>query len=552
MKTTCPRARRASLPVRLAAAVCAVLLAVTTVLTCVPSQARAESLIEEIDVEQRDELYAHARLGVAAGTLTEYELADAYPEADLQLFPSDSDVVAAVAGNKIDYGFVTEFYAIRFMENNDGYMYVTPVFTSFEEAFAVNKNNTELRDKISAVLDRYKEDGTLQAIKDKWLVDRNYTMDDVPTCDTGDEVLRVACSSADEPYLFVQDGELVGLVAEVVRRVACSSADEPYLFVQDGELVGLVAEVVRRVASELGMRVELQDMNFAGEIAAVATGKADIATQLTPTEERLQQVDFTSYYSTAEFGALAKSDIATDIDFIQAFKDNFNSTFITENRWQLVLNGLQVTCIITVGSFALGTVLALALSWMSRRGNPVTRAFVALYNKLATGVPVLVWLMILYYVVFASVDISAIVVAILCFGLQSASPISGVIETGLAAVDKGQVEASLAMGFSPFDTFRHVVAPQALARVWSLYSGEFSALIKETSIVGYIALQDLTKASDIIRSRTFQAFFPLIATAVVYFVAIVLCDWIFKRLGRLLDPKRRRPANVLKGVKTRD
>ena len=524
MKTTHPRNRRPRLFGRILAAFCVVILALTTVLTCIPTTASAESLVERIDVEQRDKLYAHARLGVAAGTLTEYQLADAYPEADLQLFPSDSDVVAAVAGNKIDYGFVTEFYAIRFMENNAGYMYITPPFTTFEEAFAINKNNSELRDKINAILDNYKETGTLQAIKDKWLVDRNYTMDDVPACDTGDEVLRVACSSADEPYLFVQDGELVGLVAEVVRRVA----------------------------AELGMRVEFQDMNFAGEIAAVATGKADIATQLTPTEERLQQVDFTSYYSTAEFGALAKSDISTDIDLIQAFQDNFNSTFITENRWQLVLNGLQVTCIITVGSFALGTLLALGLSWMSRRGNPVARAFVALYNKLATGVPVLVWLMILYYVVFASVDISAIAVAILCFGLQSASPISGVIETGLAAVDKGQAEASLAMGFSPFDTFRHIVAPQALARVWSLYSGEFSALIKETSIVGYIALQDLTKASDIIRSRTFQAFFPLVATAVVYFVAIVLCDWIFKRLGRLLDPKRRRPATVLKGVKARD
>ena len=515
---------RRGLPGRLSCALLAVLLAVTTALAWVPSAANAAVSYKELSsAEDLDQLYANASLGVLGGTVVELGLKDSYPNANLHIFSSETDVAAAVAGNKIDYGFVTEFFANRFMETNSGYEFVTPFYMTVDDGYAIAKGNDELREKIDAVIVRMRDEGTLASIKQKWLQDRNYSMDDVPACDTGDQVLRVAIAATDEPYAFYMDGQLAGVAPEITRRIA----------------------------AELGMRVEFMEMSFASEIAAVASGKADIATQVTPTDERRQQVDFTECYTTGDFGALTKASGAEQTDLIQSLKDNFNTTFLVENRWQLVVSGLQITCLITAGAFVLGTALAAVLCWMSRRANPVARGFVSLYNKLATGVPVLVWLMILYYVVFATVDIPAVAVAILCFGLQSASGIFGVFETGLAAVDGGQIEASLAMGFSRLETFRHVVLPQAAARVWSLYSGQFTALIKATSIVGYIAIQDLTKAGDIIRSRTFQAFFPLIATAVVYFAAIVLCGWIFSRLGRLLDPKRRRPAAVLKGVNVR-
>ncbi len=513
---------------RLLAAVLALLIAATAALAVAPTRAKADVTVCEMSVEERDELYSHARLGAIAGSLTEIKLGQDYPDADLQLFSSESDIIAALVGNKIDYAFCSEFYATRYMEDNAGYQYVTPMFITFNVTFAMQKGNDELREKFDAIIERMREDGTLEAINQKWVIDRDYSMDDVPTCDTGDDVLVVATTGTEEPYTFIKDGKHAGVAAEVVQRIA----------------------------SELGMRVEYQDMPTASEITAVATGKADVATQLSVTEERKQQVDFTSVYVSLNYGALTKADDIESAGFLdnfaENFKSNFKSTFLTENRWQLVLNGLQVTCAVTVGAFVLGTALAAGLSWLSRRRNRVARAFVAVYNKLATGVPVLVWLMILYYVVFADMDIPAVAVAILCFGLQSATGIYGVIETGLDAVDKGQIEASLAMGFSHFDTFRNIVLPQAAARVWSLYSGQFTSLIKGTSIVGYIAIQDLTKASDIIRSRTFQAFFPLIATAVVYFAIIALSGWVFARLGLLLDPKRRRKTSILKGVQTRD
>ncbi len=510
---------------RIVAAVCVLLVAVTAVLAYLPTTAGAAVSYKELSsAEEANKLYANANLGVVGGTVVELAVKDDFPQANMQIFSNESDIAAAIAGGKVEYGFVNEFYAKRFMQNNSGYEYVLPSYMQGQDAYAIAKGNDELREKIDAIITRMRAEGTLDSIKKKWLQDENYTMEGVPTCETGDEVLRVAIMSSDEPYSFVMNGDLVGIAPEITRRIA----------------------------AELGMRVEFYDMNFSGELAAVASGKADIACQVTPTDERRQQVDFTEPYTSTDFGALAKSSVVEEADFIQYLQDNFNTTFIVENRWQLIVSGLQVTCFITLGSFALGTVLAAVLCWLSRRRSLVARGFVSVYKKLAEGVPVLVWLMILYYIVFASVDISAVVVAILCFGLQSASTISGVFETGLAAVDKGQIEAGLAMGFSRIETFRRIVLPQAAARVWPLYSGQFASLIKATSIVGYIAIQDLTKASDIIRSRTFQAFFPLIATAIVYFAAIALCGWIFGRLGRLLDPKRRRPEAILKGVSARD
>jgi polar amino acid transport system substrate-binding protein len=185
---------------------------------------------------------------------------------------------------------------------------------------------------------------------------------------------------------------------------------------------------------------------------------------------------------------------------------------------------------------------------MRRSRRAAVRGIARAYGKLTSGVPALVWLMVLYYVVFASVDIPAVAVSIICFGLLSAASLAEVFLTGLEGVDKGQVEAALAMGFSRGEAFRRIVLPQAAKNVWPLYSAELGELIKATSVVGYIAIQDLTKASDIIRSRTFQAFFPLFATAIVYFAVIALCAAVLALIGRRMDPRRRKPEAVLKGI----
>ena len=140
------------------------------------------------------------------------------------------------------------------------------------------------------------------------------------------------------------------------------------------------------------------------------------------------------------------------------------------------------------------------------------------YISILRGMPVLVLLMLIFYVVFASVDIDPLLVAIIAFGMNFAAYVSEIFRTGIEGVDRGQTEAGIAMGFCKVQTFLHVVLPQTVQRILPVYKGEFISLVKMTSIVGYIAVQDLTKASDIIRSRTFDAFFPLIMVALLYFL----------------------------------
>jgi polar amino acid transport system substrate-binding protein len=147
-----------------------------------------------------------------------------------------------------------------------------------------------------------------------------------------------------------------------------------------------------------------------------------------------------------------------------------------------------------------------------------------------------------FYVVFASVNISPVVVAVLAFGMNFAAYVAEIFRSGIEGIDRGQTEAGLSMGFTKVATFMHIVLPQTVQRVLPVYKGEFISLVKMTSIVGYIAVQDLTKASDIIRSRTFDAFFPLVLVAILYF----LIAWILTRaldaLERRTDPRQRRQA----------
>jgi polar amino acid transport system substrate-binding protein len=163
-----------------------------------------------------------------------------------------------------------------------------------------------------------------------------------------------------------------------------------------------------------------------------------------------------------------------------------------------------------------------------------------------------VLLMVLYYIVFGSVSIDGAIVAVLGFTLTFGSSVFGLMKLGVGAVDRGQYEAACALGYSDSQTFFKIILPQALPHVMGAYKGEVVSLIKATAIVGYIAVQDLTKMGDIVRSRTYEAFFPLIAVTVIYFVMEGLLGLILKRADRGMNPRRRSREDILKGVHTDD
>ena len=151
-----------------------------------------------------------------------------------------------------------------------------------------------------------------------------------------------------------------------------------------------------------------------------------------------------------------------------------------------------------------------------------------------------VLLMIMFYIVFARTSISGVWVAVIGFGMNFGAYVSEMIRTGILAVDKGQMEAALALGYTKPRAFMKIVLPQAARHFLPVFQGEFISLVKMTSVVGYIAIQDLTKAGDIIRSRTYEASFPLIAIAIVYFAIAWLLTRVLVALQNRFDPKKRR------------
>ena len=213
---------------------------------------------------------------------------------------------------------------------------------------------------------------------------------------------------------------------------------------------------------------------------------------------------------------------------IESIVESFTNNLIAEDRYRMILDGLQVTLLTTLCAALLGTLLGGLVCWMRMSQHRWLQQVAKVYIELMRGTPVLVLLMLMYYVVMAPIDATGIVVAIITFAMNTAAYISEMLRTTILGIDRGQTEASLALGFTQRQTFFKIVLPQVVKAVMPVYQGEVVSLLKGTSIVGYIAVADMTRASDLIRSRTFDAFFPLIVTAIIYF----LIAWL---IGLLLQ-----------------
>ena len=237
------------------------------------------------------------------------------------------------------------------------------------------------------------------------------------------------------------------------------------------------------------------------------------------------------------------------------FSDIYNSfykTFIRENRYKLFLEGIGITMLITLLSIVFGTILGFVLFMACRNGNAFANRITNLCFFFIQGTPMVVLLMVLYYIIFGSVAISGITVAVIGFTLTFASAVFGLIRMAVGTIDRGQYEAAYALGHSNRQTFYRIILPQAIPHVLPAYKGEIVALIKATAIVGYIAVQDLTKMGDIVRSRTYEAFFPLIAVTVIYFFLESLLGYLVGKISLNIDPRKKKTPDLLKGVKIHD
>ncbi len=207
--------------------------------------------------------------------------------------------------------------------------------------------------------------------------------------------------------------------------------------------------------------------------------------------------------------------------------DKFVNNFIAEDRWRYIWNGLGVTLLITVCAVVIGITIgflvAVVRSTHDRTGRmKFANAICRLYLTVIRGTPVLVQLLIIYFVIFGSVNVDKKLVAIIAFGINSGAYVAEIFRAGIMSVDIGQFEAGRSLGFNYSQTMTSIIMPQAFKNSIPPLANELIVLLKETSIVGYIALEDLTKGGDIIRGRTFDAFMPLLAVALIYLTIVMI------------------------------
>ena len=212
--------------------------------------------------------------------------------------------------------------------------------------------------------------------------------------------------------------------------------------------------------------------------------------------------------------------------------------FIKDDRWQYFTNGLEVTLIIAFFAALLGIVIGLVVGVIRSTHEKTHKLkflnfLCSIYLTVIRGTPVVVQLMIIYYIILANAR-NKIPVAILAFGINSGAYVAEIFRSGIMSIDNGQMEAGRSLGFNYIQTMWYVVMPQAFKNVLPALCNEFIALLKETSVSGYIALQDLTKAGDIVRSRTFDPFFPLLTVAAIYLVCVIVLTQGVKSLERWL------------------
>jgi polar amino acid transport system substrate-binding protein len=236
--------------------------------------------------------------------------------------------------------------------------------------------------------------------------------------------------------------------------------------------------------------------------------------------------------------------------------ESFQKTFVREDRWKLIIDGIGITMLISISAATLGSLCGFGLYMLSRSDVKVIRAmsrgFAKGYSRVIAGTPVVVILMILFYVVFGKVrDMSGVIVAIIGFTLTFGSFVYDHMTVSVGSVDRGQIEAAYALGYTKNKTFFRIVFPQAMSIFLPSYCGQAVELIKATAVVGYIAVNDLTKMGDIIRSNTYEAFFPLIATAIIYFILTWILSLLLGFVKLRFEPQRRSKEDILKGVKTK-
>lgn len=502
-------------------------------------------LAADTETESRPTLedFRTARIGILTGSPYDALAKERFPDAEQVFYNTAADMILSTEQGKID-GFLCDspYYAAALWDGANLDAVEEPVM-QIPVAFAFSKKDadSELVAQMNEFILAAKESGLLEELKEKWTGREEPPADQHP----------------DYTHLSGENGTIT---------VAVNVESKPLVYLKDDRLTGYEIELLVLFSEEYGYQLDLRNVSFNAILPGIQTGRYDMgAAGFTITEERRESVVFSESYLTAESlmvisgrggegsGGTAAAGDSEETGFFADLADSFEKTFIREARWKMIMEGIGVTLLISICSVLGGSALGFCLYMLSRATNTIVRSatlgVARVYSRIMAGTPTVVILMILYYVIFGSVkNISGVPVSIVGFSLTFGSFVYGHLTVCVNSVDRGQTEAACALGYPGNKAFFRIILPQSMMLFLPSYCDQAVSLVLATAVVGYITVNDLTRMGDIIRSITYEAFFPLFATAAIYFLLTWILSVLLRRIKLYFDPRRRSKERILKGV----
>ena len=510
-----------------------------TLLLCAPGRAALAAEQDAADAAKVATLSGKVA-GVMTGTPQDGIVRAAVPDAEILYFNSMSDLVLALQSGKIDFLCVSTVNYYSLAEQYDDLAYLDVALATFDVGaiFPQTAEADSLRAQFNEYVGSITASGELARLQDYWLMPRDWENVDIP--ETG------------------ENG---------VLHMATSNTMKPFSMELNGRDAGFDVAVVAGFCEKYGYGLQIENVDFAGALSGIASGMYDLAAgQISWTQERAQSVRFSDFYYTQRLVPIVRASdyaegevvraggagAATGAEKSASGQEGGNNgnpawtsirrTLVDQDRWKSVLAGLGTTLVITAAGFALANVLGALLCAMALSGKKALRVASRVYAGLMQGIPIVVVLMVLYYVVLAGAKLNNVLVASIGFGLVFAAYLGQLFEGGIAGVEAGQREAALASGLTKRQAFLGIVLPQAARTSLTGYFTNLISLMKGTAVVGYIAVADLTKAGDVIRSATYEAFVPILTVAALYLLITGLIIGCMELVRRALEKPRHRKA----------
>ncbi len=493
-----------------------------------PSLLASHSNAENADADGDGQVmlsdYSGKKIGSITGVNYDSIIDECVPGAEVEYFSNYSDLVVALKAGLID-AFIIDEPALAVIMNEDHSIGEVPESMSswlMSFGFSYKSEIPGLYENMNDFIRMIKENGELDEIKDIWFGD--------------DESKKVIPPLEDLP---AENGTV---------KVALETTYAPIVYIKEKQIVGYEIDILYRYCEYYHYGLEFMDMQYDAVLPAVASGKCDIAASgLEYTEDHKEALLMSEPHLEAKTSlAVPASDLGLGDDdtsegsrsFWSGVVNSVEKNLVKENRWQLIVKGIGTTCIITILSALIGSLVSFGICLIRRADSKLADPVFNAYVRIIQGIPMVVLLMILFYVVFSGSNIEGMWVAVIGFSLSFSAHAAEIMQSGLNSVDKGQEEAALALGYTKNQAFFRFLYPQAAVRFLPVYRGELVNLLNDTSIVGYIAVQDLTKMSDIIRSRSYEAFLPLILSTLIYFLLARVITIIVDALLKKIQPKR--------------